>query len=148
MARVVEVKIEGANELFEQLEARPAKIAKAIIRNCLRKAGGIWRGEMKARVARGWHVFQSSAKGRSREWGFLAGHIGMKVSVRGDELEGTCSVGPVKKGFWALFLEFGTANMAAQPFIRPAFEARKQEVLDKFISSAKEELQKEWPAAR
>ena len=139
---VVEVKVSGGAELFEALEKAPREVAKAIIRAGLRSAAGIWRGEMKTRVARGWHVFKSSLLGRSREWGFLAGHIGMKVRVTGDELEGSCQVGPVKKGFWALFLEFGTAHMPAQPFIRPSFETRRQEVLDRFTTVCKEKLEK------
>ncbi|MEO6147018.1 MAG: HK97-gp10 family putative phage morphogenesis protein [Sulfuriferula sp.] len=32
--------------------------------------------------------------------------------------------------FYWRFIEFGTAKMAAQPFMRPAFEARKQAALD------------------
>jgi HK97 gp10 family phage protein len=148
MSKVVEVKISGGRELYEMLEERPKRIAKAIIRKALKRAAGIWRGEMKDRVAQGWHVWKSSTKGRSREWGFLRGHIGMKLSVRGDELEGSCAVGPVKKGFWAQFLEFGRSDQAAQPFIRPAFESRKEDVLAEFISTAQEELEKEWPAAK
>jgi HK97 gp10 family phage protein len=142
MALIVEVKITGLRELQEVLEQQTKNVAKDIIRKGLKKAAGLWREEMKTRVARGWHVFQSASKGRSREWGFLAGHIGMKTSVRGDEFEGTCHVGPVKKGFWSLFLEFGTARMAARPFIRPAFEARKFAVLEKFTSTVREEIAK------
>jgi HK97 gp10 family phage protein len=140
VSNVVEVKIEGGKELFEALENRPPATAKAIIRKALTKAAGIWRGEMKLRVAQGWHVFASTKRGRSREWGFLYQHMGMKTSVRGDELEGTCQVGPVKKGFWALFLEFGTSRQAPQPFIRKSFDSKKDEVLDTFTSEARLEL--------
>lgn len=31
-----------------------------------------------------------------------------------------------KEAFYGYFLEFGTSNMAAQPFLRPAFEAKKR----------------------
>jgi HK97 gp10 family phage protein len=139
---VVEFKITGGKELYEALEEQPKRVAKEIIRAGLKQAAGLWREEMRNRVVRGWHVFESARKGRSREYGFLAGHIGMKTSVRGDELEGTCGVGPVKKGFWDLYLEFGNAHQAPQPFIRQAFETRKQEVLDKFISVCREKLEK------
>ena len=149
MSKVITVKIEGGRELYEQLEQRPLRIAKAIIRKGLKKAAGIWRGEMRQRVAQGWHVWKGSGRtGRSREFAFLRDHIGMKVSVRGDELEGTCAVGPVKKGFWAMFLEFGTSRQPAQGFIRKSFDARGQEVLDKFTQTCREELAKEWPAAK
>jgi len=148
MPNLVEVKITGGRELFEALEARPSRVAKNIIRKCLKKAAGIWRGEMRQTVAQGPHVWKGSAKtGRSREFAFLRDHIGMKVSVRGDELEGSCAVGPVKKGFWAQFLEFGRSDQAAQPFIRPAFESKVRDVLAKFVETAKEELDKEFPGS-
>lgn len=148
MPNLVEVKITGGRELFEALEERPPRIAKAIIRKCLRAAAGIWRGEMRDTVPQGPHVWKGSSRtGRSREFAFLRDHIGMKVSVRGDELEGSCAVGPVKKGFWAQFLEFGRSDQAAQPFIRPAFESKVRDVLEKFTEKAKEELDKEFPGA-
>ena len=32
--------------------------------------------------------------------------------------------------FYARFVEFGTVKMAARPFLRPAFEAKKGEAVD------------------
>jgi HK97 gp10 family phage protein len=138
---VIETKITGLRELGEALETQPREIGRNIMRKGLKRAAGLWREEMKNTVRRGFHVFD--AKGdRSREWGFLADHIGMKVSLRGDELQGSIAVGPVKKGFWAMFLEFGTSKMPAFPFIRQAFETRKAAVLDKFVDTIREELAK------
>lgn len=37
-----------------------------------------------------------------------------------------------KDAFYGRFLEFGTSKMAARPFLRPAYEAKKQEAADKF----------------
>jgi HK97 gp10 family phage protein len=143
MPDVVEVKIKGARELIEALEQLPKQVAKDIIRAGLRASAGIWRGEMRDRVVRGWHVWKGGRRtGRSREFGFLHDHIGMKTSVRGDELEGTCMVGPVKKGFWSLFLEFGNSHQGPQPFIRQSYEDKKDEVLAKFVSVCKEKLEK------
>jgi HK97 gp10 family phage protein len=139
---VVQMKMTGLRELGEALEKQPREIGRNIMRKGLKRAAGLWREEMKNTVRRGFHVFGSKSAGRSREWGFLAGHIGMKVSLRGDELQGSIAVGPVKKGFWALFLEFGTSTMPAFPFIRQAFETRKAAVLDKFIETIRAELAK------
>lgn len=38
-------------------------------------------------------------------------------------------VGPAKKAFYGLFDEIGTVFMTRQPFLRPAFEETKDEVL-------------------
>ncbi len=35
-----------------------------------------------------------------------------------------------KKAFYGQFIEYGTAKMAARPFLRPAYEAKKQAALD------------------
>jgi HK97 gp10 family phage protein len=141
MADIVEAKISGGAELFEALENLPKAAAKAIIRAGLRSAAGIWRAEMKQRAQKGWHVWKGSKRqGRSRDFAFVSEHIGMKVVVRGDELEGTCQVGPVRKGFWSLFMEFGTRHSSAHPFIRQSFDARRTDVLDQFITVCKEKL--------
>lgn len=45
--------------------------------------------------------------------------------------DGTVFVGPVSDElFYAWFVEFGTVNMAAQPFMRPAWEAQSARVLE------------------
>jgi HK97 gp10 family phage protein len=42
----------------------------------------------------------------------------------------TAHIGPMgKKGFKKHWLEFGTVNMPAQPFIRPSFEKNKSQYL-------------------
>lgn len=143
MSAIVSVKISGVEQLAEALERKPLAAAKAVVRKCLRAGARVFWQEMRQRVRRGWHVFGGKDGGRSREFGFLADHIGIKISVRGDELGGTAHVGPVKKGFWDLFLEFGTRKMAAVPFIRPAFESRKQDALDKYVSTARESLKQD-----
>jgi hypothetical protein len=143
---VVQVKIEGLAELAEALEKQPREVAKKIIRTGLKRAAGLWREEMIRTVKRGWHVFaeKHSKGGRTREYGFLAQHIGLRASLSSDELAGIVTVGPVKKGFWSLFMEFQSpgAHNPAPPFIRPAFEAKKFAVRDKFIDTVREQLAK------
>jgi len=41
--------------------------------------------------------------------------------------EATAKIGPSRRGFYGSFNEFGTANTAAQPFLRPGFDAKVQE---------------------
>ena len=41
----------------------------------------------------------------------------------------TPSKGGKHDGWYAHFLEFGTSNMSAKPFLRPAFESKQDEVL-------------------
>jgi HK97 gp10 family phage protein len=146
----VSVTVKGAAELEDRLARLPIIAAKAIVKIALVAAGKIFLDEMKSRVRRGFHVFKSGKgkykgqriKGRSREYGVLSRAIGTQVVVASDGLGGMVKVGPRKKAFWALFLEFGAAGRAAYPFIRPAFETKKQAVLDQFLDTCREELNK------
>jgi HK97 gp10 family phage protein len=146
----VSVTVKGAAELEDALARLPLIAAKAIVKVALVAAGKIFLDEMKARVRRGFHVFKSGQgkykgqrlKGRTREYGVLSRAMGETVVVASDGLGGIVKVGPRKKAFWALFLEFGTARSPAFPFIRPAFETKKQAVLEKFIDTCREELNK------
>lgn len=48
-----------------------------------------------------------------------------------------------KEAFYGRFVEFGTSKMAAKPFLRPAYEAKKQAAAQKFsevIEAKAEEL--------
>jgi HK97 gp10 family phage protein len=156
MAKAVEVKISGLAEIQDKLEHLPIKASRKIMRRSLREAAQIWLDEMKARVRRGPHHF----KGGSDLFGVIAKTLSMRVSSRSD-VSGSAVVGVPKKVFWASFVEFGTkvrfrgkksggkrsgattGQMPAFPFMRPAFEAKRQEVLDKFVADMKQSLEEE-----
>lgn len=42
---------------------------------------------------------------------------------------GAVLIGPSTRAFYGLFLEFGTSTIPAQPFLRPAFDAKAGEAL-------------------
>lgn len=42
----------------------------------------------------------------------------------------------------AVFVEYGTSRMAAEPFMRPAFEAKKAAAADAFAATLKSQLDK------
>jgi len=156
MAKVVELKINGLAEIQDKLEHLPIKASRKIMRRSLRAAAQIWLDEMKSRVRRGPHHF----KGGSDLFGVIAKTLGLRVTARSD-VSGSATVGVPRKVFWASFVEFGTkvrfrgkksggkrsgattGEMPAFPFARPAFEAKKQEVLDKFVADMKLALEEE-----
>jgi HK97 gp10 family phage protein len=39
-----------------------------------------------------------------------------------DEFQAAVAIGPSRKGFYGLYLEYGTVKMSARPFLRPAFD--------------------------
>jgi HK97 gp10 family phage protein len=148
MSEIVTFKIEGLEEIQDKLERLPKLAGKAIIKEALKRVGKIWRDDMAHRVVKGFHVFQDGAgkykgirlKGRSREYGVLSRSIRAKISVRGDELNGSVQVGPSKKAFWATWIEFGRKDQHDQKFIRPSFEENKEKVLEEFNKVCREEL--------
>jgi len=50
--------------------------------------------------------------------------------------------------FYWRFVEFGTVKMAARPFLRPAFEARKQAAADKIKAQLAPRIEQEAERAR
>ena len=138
---VVEVKLTGWRELQEKLETLPEKAARRTLKTAATNAARIWRDEMKRTVLRGWHRWRKKDH-RAPEFGFLSRNIVTRGRATRD-LEAYVEVGPRKLGFWARYLEFGTKKMGAKPFIRPAFESRKQDVLEEFKKQLKEGLRRE-----
>jgi HK97 gp10 family phage protein len=141
---LITAKIIGLAEIQRALEEMPRGIARRFLRIALTRAANLWREEMarlaprlkpESVTASRW---LSIALGKSyRVPGFLAAHIGLQSRVTSD-LEGEVRVGPVKKAFYALFLEFGTRKMPAQPFIRRAYEGMKEAVLAKLVELGKQ----------
>ena len=56
---------------------------------------------------------------------------GLKQITSGKGKEAVSKIGPLKRAFHALFLEFGTVHQRAQPFIRPAYLAKKDDAFTK-----------------
>lgn len=143
----VQFKMAGTRELQESLETLPYLVARSIVKKSLGRAVRPWQAEMKTKVRQGWHVWKSTIVGRaryggrSREFGVLSRLIGIRVRLNPDELGGTAQVGPVKKGFWALWMEFGRRGGRKFPFIRPAFDSKKSEVQTLYAAGIRSELQ-------
>ena len=149
----VTFKITGAAELAHELESKPPIVAREIIRSSLRGAVKPWRDEMVSRVRRGWHVFSSthvrglrgghrgqSYAGRSREFGVIAKNILIRSKIDSSGFSGTAAVTPSGRAYWSKFLEFGTRKMQRFPFMVPAFESRKGDVLNAYIADVRDRL--------
>jgi hypothetical protein len=83
---------------------------------------------------RGKHVHQASAPGEApaNDFGFLVANI--KADLTNDFTANLWSLAP-----YSIHLEYGTVNMAARPFLRPAGEsvrARAGEIIDAYVGAA------------
>jgi HK97 gp10 family phage protein len=128
----VTVKFVGGEQLQETLKRLPLNIARRLLREAILKAVGLWKEEMELRAPKLENTrFAVKAK-YVRLVDDLSRNIGVKLTVNSD-LEGFAQVGPSRRTFWAIFLEFGTKKMRAMPFIVPAYEAMKEAVLAQFV---------------
>lgn len=108
------VQIEGWEELKAKLRGLGDTIdSKELIQDALMEGAEI--------------VQEAISSGAPYRTGQLSGDINIskesdpKYSVR---------IGPGKAGFYGRFNEFGTSKMAAQPFVRPAFDATRSKAQD------------------
>jgi HK97 gp10 family phage protein len=114
---MVTVRFEGGAELAAALRKLSTRISRRIAHECLVEAAEPMRRRMSS----------------------LAPHEPGKPDLRDtivisrargeDAQESAVAVGPSKFGFYGSFLEFGTKQMAAQPFARPAFDQTHEQSL-------------------
>ena len=143
---MIEVKISGLDQLQKALQQEQPKKAKSILRSALTAAGKIVRDAM--------------VRNAPKDSGLLSENIGVKTSVRGNEISGAAFIGPRGRAFYparekslgkkgrsrmpvvtiARFLEFGTSEMTARPFMTQSFEQEKSHALEKIIAIIREKL--------
>lgn len=128
---MTKVRIEGLRELEQQLQSIKVGTGRAALRRALDKAA-----EPLARAAR--------QKAPRRE-GDLSESIDVSgVALPKDRKQSEIErfVGPARNKPYGIMQEFGTWFHAAQPFMRPAWDASKDKVLDELKFSLFEEVTK------
>jgi HK97 gp10 family phage protein len=141
----ITVHVDGLEDLERKLYELPTKLAKQYIRRALRAGAAIWRTEIK-QTAR-------------RRTGWMASQVAITTAIHGSDLEGVANIGVRKKqdparvgkagpkthtpsaANEALWMELGTIKQPARPFIRPAFESKKDAVLARFKEVLKQGLE-------
>lgn len=146
---MTQVRITGAREMEAVLRQLPDTIAKQVLTKALREAAEPVLEEARALAPVG-----QEAKGRVRLRTTKRGKVSianygkLKLSLRIANVpasrtphSATVAV-TVGKAFWGLFVEFGTRFMSARPFLRPAFESKKIEALNRLGESLGEQIEK------
>lgn len=136
--------VQGFKELAAALKQLPKNVARKHLRGATAKGATVIRkkarelapvdtGEMRKDIlvkrerSEGDHVAKYSVFVRSGKKSRLAG---AKRDMH-------------KDSFYWKFLEFGTAKMAARPFMRPAYEAEKEAAVDAIGAELDKRIQKE-----
>lgn len=142
-------KITGLDELKKNLKKVSDDIINKGGRSALRSAANVIKKEAQINAAKfddpttPERIADNVVVRWDRKNFRKTGNPSFKVGIMG----GAKSGGKQKQGkggdtFYWRFLEFGTAKMAAKPFMRPAMDAKQQEAVDKFVEAYKKQLDK------
>lgn len=137
----LEFKAQGLAELQRALDELPMKLEKNLVRGAIRASAKPIADDAKKRVP----VLQIPDGRR------IAGALRKSIRARGVNYRGGMLTGGVtaggsnkaaKKGdtFYARFIEFGTAKMAARPFLRPAIARQTPAAIEAFAAYIRERL--------
>ena len=158
------VKIRGLAEIKDAFAQLPAKVNRKVLNDGLIAGARLVRDEAKRRVPllkfpdprrlRG-ALQRAIHAGRVRPEGRAAASVWIRVRsltksqvarFKRAQLKGgkrvKAALNPNDPFYWR-FVEFGTSKMAARPFMRPAFEARKHAMVDKAITVFRDRVQAE-----
>lgn len=148
MADGFDVKLEGLEELQGKLKSLSDDMQLKGGRFALRRAAQVLRDKARQNAGRvdDPATTESIEANVVERWnGRLyrrTGNLGFRVGVLGGargfaaasgEVKGAGSGNPGGDTFYWRFLEFGTAKMAAQPFMRPSADQAAGDVVDEFV---------------
>ncbi len=133
--------VDGLKELQAALKELPERIARNVLRGSVNAGATVIRKEAQARAP----VSSGPARKGQSPPGTLKRALYQKQIRELSSLVKQTFIVSVRKGkqyrnqgkkgnlsqdaYYARFVEFGTAKMAARPFLRPAFEARKHDAV-------------------
>lgn len=121
---MTEVQLEGINELLNNLEKLGDK-GKRVENKALRGAGNVVEEAIKS---------ETPVRSGNLKRSIKTSNVKTKDGVKQVE------VGPDKKGWYGKFLEFGTTNIKADPFMSRGYDSSKSSAIDKIRAELKKGL--------
>ena len=156
MADGISVKLEGVAELKIAMAGAAKHIRTKAVRGALREAGKVIQAAAKFAVpvlavptkTRKPGTVKRAISVRNSKFARQRGDEGVFVSVR--PLKGAARIKKLGKAsaknpndpFYWRFLEFGTKNMRARPFMRPAVDSRGEAAIRRFMQSVVPQINK------
>ena len=147
---MADVRVEGLDGVLERLRALPAAVGAkggGPARAALAKGARVFRDQAIANAPRDTGLLQESIVARRDSKPHLIGaseayFVGVKrkskryANTKRNRGKGRAGKTYFVEGtaFYFLFLEFGTEKMRARPFLRPAFEQRKEDALNVIVN--------------
>lgn len=140
------VHIDGLNDLVFRCNDLPRRIVRNMLLASLKAGAKVFVTEAKRRAPVGTVSHYINRKIRNPNKvrpGFMRKSIRVKPAP-GKPGEVKIQIGVSGKAYYWRFVEFGTEKMAAQPFMRPAWELTKFKILEDVRVSLKERIEKEF----
>ncbi|EPJ3801829.1 HK97-gp10 family putative phage morphogenesis protein [Morganella morganii] len=149
--------ISGLSELSRKMQELGRKVSGNISRRAMNNGADVLKKEIRQRVPvlekttprrrRGTVKRNIRSKTRLRRNGQVKTRIwvkslpGKKVKAFKQATGKSAALNPDDPFYW-WFVEFGTSKMAAKPFMRPGFEAKKEAAAEAVVRTLKEETEK------
>lgn len=138
MADGVTVKVEGLRELADKLRSFGPRLARNGLRAAVSAGAEVVRKDVKARapvdegtLRRAVYKKQIREESNNTKQTFYVGvRSGKKYQKKNQD------------AFYWRYLEFGTKYINARPFIRPAFESKKNEAVERMKEKLAERIKK------
>lgn len=132
LGAAITVEVKGLDVLERGLLALPEAVAGKALSQALFAGAGVIRKEAQLRIPVGSvpHYIGRKAKGKLVQPGNLRKQLRTR-RIRDGKFSQMLGVTFSGDGFYGMFQEFGTARHKAQPFLRPAFDAKKDEALQR-----------------
>jgi HK97 gp10 family phage protein len=134
--------LKGFKELERKLNALGVQAGTKVIRQAASAAMNVVVTEARAKAPVGSQAHKTH-KDRVVSPGFLSRNI--KKFTRVSKSKGTALVfvGPSSEAYYgSQFVEVGTKNMAAQPWLEPAYESKKSQVVDRYGDELRKRIKK------
>ena len=134
----------GFRELAAALKQLPQRVARKHLRGSNAKGAQLVRNKARELAPKdtGEMVKDIQIKRERSEGDHVASHSVFVRSGKRSRLSGRAR-NVDKDSFYWRFVEFGTVKMAAQPFLRPAFEAEKEAAVDAIGAELDKRIQQE-----
>lgn len=129
---MIEVKVEGLKALQDELLQLPEKVGGKVLQGALSAAALPIVNDAKARVPQAHKAYKLYGRGVANPGWLRERVIRKKVKNSSNSAEVIVTVKDKWQSYFWRFIEFGTSKMPAHPFLRPAFEAKSREALDRF----------------
>lgn len=130
------IRIDGLKELEIRLKRLPQKVAGKALYSALMAGAEAIRKEAVSRAPEDTGKLKRNiVKRREKTRPELSASVVVGVRAKGKKTD------PQNAYYWRYF-EFGTSKRPARPFLRPAFEAQKEEAVARIAAKLRQRIEK------